>query len=68
VLHDREPSQQDRERALRQRLGIPADAERAIAFAEPSHWDPNWLMTSPSELITLGRSAEVCAWQTGGKA
>ena len=34
------------ERALRDRLGIPADAQRVIIFAETSHWDPNWLYTS----------------------
>lgn len=34
------------EAALRQKLGIPEDAERVIIFAESSHWDPNWLKTS----------------------
>jgi hypothetical protein len=34
------------ERALRASLGIPADAERVLIFAETSHWDPNWLYTS----------------------
>ena len=34
------------ESALRDRLGIPATAEKAILFAETSHWDPNWLYTS----------------------
>jgi len=34
------------ERALRDSLGIPADAQRVIVFAETSHWDPNWLYTS----------------------
>ncbi len=32
--------------ALRDRLGIPDDAERVIIFAESSHWDPNWLVTA----------------------
>lgn len=34
------------EKALRASLGIPADAQRVIVFAESSHWDPNWLYTS----------------------
>ena len=34
------------EQALRNRLGIPADAERVLLFAESSHWDTNWLETS----------------------
>jgi hypothetical protein len=34
------------ERALRASLGIPADAQRVLVFAETSHWDPNWLYTS----------------------
>jgi hypothetical protein len=34
------------ENALRTSLGIPADAERVLIFAETSHWDPNWLYTS----------------------
>lgn len=34
------------ESALRQHLNIPADAERVLLFAESSHWDPNWLLTS----------------------
>lgn len=41
-----QPSQQAREKFLRHRLGIPDDAERVIVFAESSHWDPNWLLTS----------------------
>ena len=36
----------DREKQLRRRLAIPAEAERVIVFAESSHWDPNWLHTS----------------------
>jgi hypothetical protein len=32
--------------SLRARLGIPAEAKRAIIFAESSHWDPNWRLTS----------------------
>ncbi len=34
------------EGALRERLGIPAEAERVLIFGETSHWDPNWLHTS----------------------
>jgi hypothetical protein len=34
------------ESVLRDSLGIPADAQRVIIFAETSHWDPNWLYTS----------------------
>jgi hypothetical protein len=34
------------EKALRSALGIPAEAERVLIFAESSHWDPNWLYTS----------------------
>ena len=34
------------ESALRDSLGIPADAQKVIIFAETSHWDPNWLYTS----------------------
>jgi hypothetical protein len=30
----------------REQLGIPPEAERVIVFAESSHWDPNWLLTS----------------------
>lgn len=36
----------DVETRLRQRLGIPLEAEKVIVFAESSHWDPNWLRTS----------------------
>jgi hypothetical protein len=32
--------------ATRARLGIPANAERVLIFAESSHWDTNWLKTS----------------------
>jgi hypothetical protein len=32
--------------AVRRTLGIPDHAERVIVFAESSHWDPNWLLTS----------------------
>lgn len=32
--------------ALRNSLGIPADAQKVLVFAESSHWDPNWLYTS----------------------
>lgn len=34
------------EKVLRQRLGIPNDAERVLILAESSHWDPNWVWTS----------------------
>ncbi len=34
------------EASLRSRLGIPAGAKRVIVFAESSHWDPNWRLTS----------------------
>jgi len=37
---------QDRESAIRRRLGIPDDARRVIVFAESSHWDPSWIRTS----------------------
>lgn len=38
--------EQEREKSLRRKLGIPDDAERVIIFAESSHWDPNWKLTS----------------------
>ncbi len=31
---------------FRKKLGIPDDAERVLIFAESSHWDPDWLLTS----------------------
>jgi alpha-mannosidase len=34
------------EKLLRQSLGIPDDAEQVLIFAESSHWDPNWMLTS----------------------
>ncbi len=34
------------ESALRESLGIPADARRVLLFCESSHWDTNWLSTS----------------------
>lgn len=34
------------EHTIRERLGVPPDARRVLIFAESSHWDPNWLMTS----------------------
>ncbi|HXX70496.1 MAG TPA: hypothetical protein VEK07_25160 [Polyangiaceae bacterium] len=34
------------EAATRNRLGIPADAQRVLVFSESSHWDTNWLQTS----------------------
>jgi hypothetical protein len=37
---------QDRENAIRRRLGIPDDARKVIVFAESSHWDPSWIRTS----------------------
>jgi len=36
----------ENERDVRQRLGIPLDAQRVLIFAESSHWDPNWMLTS----------------------
>ncbi len=35
-----------KEESLRRSLGIPAEAERVLIFAESSHWDPDWLYTS----------------------
>lgn len=35
-----------REEQLRDELGIPPGAQRVLVFAESSHWDPNWLLTS----------------------
>ena len=35
-----------REQQLRQRLGIPAEAQQVLFFGESSHWDPNWLYTA----------------------
>ncbi len=37
---------QERENAIRRRLGIPDDARKVIVFAESSHWDPSWIRTS----------------------
>ncbi len=34
------------EEALREKLGIPANAGMVLFFSESSHWDPNWLFTS----------------------
>lgn len=31
---------------MRARLGIPDGAKRVMVFAESSHWDPDWLLTS----------------------
>jgi len=36
---------QAQEQALRAKLGIPADAQHVLIFAESSHWDPDWLLT-----------------------
>ena len=36
----------EEEKIRRERLGIPPEAERVLIFAESSHWDPNWLLTS----------------------
>jgi hypothetical protein len=48
VLHHLPDSQPvpAEEAAIRQRPGIPSDAERVLIFAESSHWDPNWLLTA----------------------
>ncbi|MGD2049805.1 MAG: hypothetical protein PVH03_09925 [Chloroflexota bacterium] len=35
-----------KEKALRESLRIPTDAQKVLIFAETSHWDPNWLYTS----------------------
>ena len=35
-----------RESAIRESLGVPLEAEQVLVFAESSHWDPNWLLTS----------------------
>ncbi|MBN1137560.1 MAG: hypothetical protein JXM73_13315 [Anaerolineae bacterium] len=32
--------------SLRRRLQIPDQADRVLIFAESSHWDPNWMLTS----------------------
>lgn len=48
-------SQQEREKSLRCRLGVPDDAERVIVFAESSHWDPNWMLTSEEYFQRLVR-------------
>ena len=40
--NDRHPTEAD----LRDRLGIPADAQHVLVFAESSHWDPDWLYRS----------------------
>ncbi len=37
---------QERENAIRRRLGIPDNARKVIVFAESSHWDPSWIRTS----------------------
>ncbi len=37
---------EESERDIRLRLDIPEDAPRALIFAESSHWDPDWLLTS----------------------
>ena len=36
----------ERERQLREKLGIPDHVERVLMFSESSHWDTNWLRTS----------------------
>jgi hypothetical protein len=41
-----QPVAEPTEQVLRQRLGIPADAQRILVLGESSHWDPNWLHTS----------------------
>ena len=50
-----QPLQQEREKSLRCRLGVPDDAERVIVFAESSHWDPNWMLTSEEYFQRLVR-------------
>lgn len=39
-------SENNLENLLRSKLGIPKEAKRVIIFAESSHWDPSWMMTS----------------------
>ncbi len=39
-------SSNERERRLRQKLGVPEDARHVLILGESSHWDPNWLFTS----------------------
>jgi len=34
------------ESIIRSRLGVPNDAPAVLLFAESSHWDPDWLLTS----------------------
>ncbi|NPV60008.1 MAG: hypothetical protein HPY75_10130 [Actinobacteria bacterium] len=34
------------ESELRERLEIPSSASKVLVFAESSHWDPDWLLTS----------------------
>ncbi len=38
------------ERTIRKRLGIPPDAGEVVVVAESTHWDPDWLLTSPEYL------------------
>jgi alpha-mannosidase len=37
---------EEKELVIRRQLGIPDDAEQVLIFAESSHWDPNWMLTS----------------------
>lgn len=43
---------EESERDIRLRLGVPVGADRVLVFAESSHWDPDWLLTS-SEYYSL---------------
>lgn len=43
-MGDGEPVESEKD--IRLRLGIPEDAARVMVFAESSHWDPDWLLTS----------------------
>lgn len=36
----------EREKEIREKLEIPAGAAKVLVFAESSHWDPDWLLTS----------------------
>jgi len=36
----------EKEKTIRDALGIPDDAQKVLFFTESSHWDPNWLFTS----------------------
>ncbi|WP_458012283.1 glycoside hydrolase family 38 N-terminal domain-containing protein [Candidatus Solincola sp.] len=39
-------SRREKEKEIREKLEIPASAAKVLVFAESSHWDPDWLLTS----------------------